>query len=166
MVEHHTVYLAGKIEMNGWREAFNYRNGYTPGDMTIQDLANYSYKINNYLTITGPTIIGCDHGCYHQPNSHGCKCEWEYLIPTLDNPDVLYICKNQIERAEILFAYIDCCDCYGTLAEIGYAHAYGKTIIIKFATEELQKDMWFISQMQQIKGVSSEWIAEQLLSRV
>lgn len=80
--------------------------------------------------------------------------------------DVLEICKSQIDRAEILFAYIDCRDCYGTLAEIGYAHAKGKDIVIVFSDFELKKEMWFVDMMKRNTGIASlKWIKEQLLDK-
>ena len=168
-VEHHSVYLAGKIRQNDWRNRFcNYRG--VPSDPA--DIANgYEKKVNEYLTITGPFFISCDHGCYHGEGQHGVgalylpfdgNCMGEFYT----RDDVLEICKAQIERAEIVFAYIDCQDCYGTLSEIGYAHAIGKDIIIIFADYSLEEKMWFIDKMQRNTGIASpEWISKQLISR-
>ena len=81
--------------------------------------------------------------------------------------DVLSICKRQIDRADIVFAYIDHNDCYGTLAEIGYAHAIGKDITIVFSNDRLKADMWFVDKMQRHSGdISSRWINEQLISKL
>lgn len=175
--EHHTVYLAGKIRQSGWRENIcGYRcGGHTDSYGFYDDLV-----INGNLTVTGPFFISCDHGCYHGENSHGVgvaqyyytdedgrkhiyePCMGEYFT----QDEVLTVCKNQIDKAEIIFAYIDCRDCFGTLSEIGYAHAKGKTII-KFKNDDLERDMWFISKMQQKKtNVSDWWIHEQLLSKI
>lgn len=175
-IEHHSVYLAGKIEEHGWRDMF--------GDYRSHSLERVgpdsNLIVNDYLTITGPFFISCDHGCYHGPESHGVLgtywlnnnnefdaeksgCMGNFYI----EDDVLSICKSQIDRAEILFAYIDCEDCYGTLAEIGYAHAKGKEIIVLFKNLELQKQMWFINKMQQNIGISSlHWRIEQLISPI
>lgn len=170
--EHHTVYLAGKIRHDGWRNrAFNQYRDHNLADMEFKSLI-----INGNLTITGPFFISCDHGCYHGDGTHGVGAVRtldgeEYLGGCLgayfDRDDVLKICKAQIDIAEIVFAYIDCQDCFGTLAEIGYAHAKGKTIIIKFKNGDLERDMWFISKMQQkTTDVSDWWIHEQLLSKI
>jgi hypothetical protein len=45
----------------------------------------------------------------------------------------------------MLFAYIDTTDCYGTLVEIGMAHAMGKPIYITFAHKLLLeiREYWF-----------------------
>lgn len=186
--EHHKVYLAGKITCNGWRENFgDYRNnGYSQSLLWLDvknDLSRREYDVNDNLIITGPFFISCDHGCYHGKNTHGVGLNKfvEYEDGTIDwygccgsgekppctEEEVLNICKSQIDRAEIVFAYIDCRDCFGTLAEIGYAHAKGKTIIIKFKDDDLERDMWFISKMQQkTTDVSDWWIHEQLISKI
>jgi hypothetical protein len=176
--EYHSVYLAGKIRCNGWREKIaNIR------DHSINQYETKPILVNASLTIMGPFFISCDHGCYHGDRTHGvglnkyCKdvdgtlyhfgCCGNGEQPPFTECDVLDICKSQIDAAEIVFAYIDCTDCFGTLAEIGYAHAKGKTIIIKFASDQLKKDMWFIDKMQQITcNVSNEWINTQLLSKL
>lgn len=180
--EHHSVYLAGKISCGGWRNVMfsKYRDNSIHG-LTIDEIE--PLPINESLTITGPFFISCDHGCYHGKNTHGVGLNKfvEYEDGTIDwygccgsgeeppytEEEVLNICKSQIDRAEIIFAYIDCQDCFGTLAEIGYAHAKGKTTIIKFKNDDLERDMWFISKMQQKKtDVSDWWIREQLISKI
>jgi hypothetical protein len=167
--EHHTVYLAGKVRMNGWRNAFGYRNNVDFYSMEkVEDFANYLFEYNDSLSITGPTIIGCDHGCYHGPEAHGCGIDQCGCGGhNLTREDVFNICKRQIDRAEIVFAYIDSYDCFGTIAEIGYAYAQGKSILVKFATEELRRDMWFVDQMKGAKpNISAEWINKELLNRI
>lgn len=165
-IEHHSVYLAGKIRHNGWRTGICRYRGvpYNPEEIG----KDYEEKINDFLTITGPFFISCDHGCYHGEGQHGIGasdggCMGDYF----SRKDVLNICKSQILRAEIVFAYIDCRDCYGTIAEIGFAHAYGKDIFISFSNFGLQDDMWFINEMQQNTGIASqEWIEKQIVSRL
>lgn len=166
-VEHHSVYLAGKISSVGdWRNSFgNYRRTSVNPDRAVDD---FVWNVNDYLTITGPFFISCDHGCYHGEGQHGVGakdggcCDKPYT-----QKDVLEICKKQIGRAEIVFAYIDCRDCYGTLAEIGYAHAMGKDVIVRFSSAELKEDMWFADRMQRNTGpASSEWIEKQLTSKL
>lgn len=49
---------------------------------------------------------------------------------------------KQIKECDIFFAYLFSNDCYGTLAEIGYAKALGKTIYICVANN-VKKDLWF-----------------------
>ena len=163
--EHHSVYLAGKIRPNDWRNNFcNYRG--IP--LYPMDIANgYEEKVNDHLTITGPFFIACDHGCYHGEGQHGVGANYGGCMSSyFSRDDVFKICKSQIDKAEIVFAYIDCRDCYGTLAEIGYANAIGKDVIIFFRNDYLKEEMWFIDKMQRNTGIaSSEWIEKQLTSR-
>lgn len=58
-------------------------------------------------------------------------------------------CKAAIRNADIIFAYINTPDAYGTIAEIGYAHAMGKYInlvIDNNAGWELD-DYWFVEML-------------------
>lgn len=162
--ENHSVYLAGKISPNDWRNRFcNYR-----GLFNAEEIKEFDPVIvNDNLSITGPFFISCDHGCYHGEGKHGMGADWggcEGIYFTRE--DVLGICTVQILAADIMFAYIDCRDCYGTLAEIGFAYSFNKDVVIVFANPELKEEMWFIDKMQHRTGeVSDEWIEEQLISR-
>jgi hypothetical protein len=172
--EHHTVYLAGKIGFHDWRERFYYVAFWE--HFPVNELSERFVHVSDELTVTGPFFISCDHGCYHGKNKHGVGAvdslhsehEWGGCMGNYyTRQDVLNICKRQIDRAEIVFAYIDEGDCYGTLAEIGYAHAKGKDIVIVFSNEKLRREMWFADKMQQRTGdISERWIKEQLLTPI
>jgi hypothetical protein len=58
---------------------------------------------------------------------------------------------ESIRKCDMLFAFIDSEDCYGTLAEIGFAHALGKSIYIVFdyPLRYRMRDYWFITQCAQ-----------------
>lgn len=174
--EHHYAYLAGKISANDWRNSF-----YSPGVVYPDNIKRgLEFKVNENLTVTGPFFISCDHGCYHGPNNHGVGAVNSMPIIFDGNEecsgcmgafftrdDVLNICKTQIDKADILLAYIDENNCYGTLAEIGFAHAQGKDIVIVFADENLKQEMWFADKMQQRSGeISDKWIEEQLINKL
>lgn len=172
VAEHHSVYLAGKISKNDWRNNFCLYRG-IPSDPA--DIAEgFVLKVNDNLTITGPFFISCDHGCYHGDGKHGVGtddygghmggggCMGYYY----DRHQVFDICKEQIDKAEIVFAYINCRDCYGTIAEIGYAYANKKDILILFSDDSIREDMWFVNEMSRDTGIASdEWLDIQLLSR-
>lgn len=170
--EHHIAYLAGKISKNDWRNKFYYcRHVLEP-----EEIANgLTISANDNLTISGPFFISCDHGCYHGDGKHGVGAvnslhtdEWAGCMGSFFTRDeVLGICKKQIDRAEIVFAYINQRDCYGTLAEVGYAHAKGKDVVIVFSDDKLKEEMWFVDKMQLHTGnISNRWINQQLLSRI
>lgn len=170
--EHHSVYLAGKISKTDWRCKIT---GFEPLYDVYEHIDPGQIEaVNESLSVTGPFFIACDHGCYHGDGTHGVGAitsfqsdEWGGCLGNFFTKDeVLEICKKQIESAEIVFAYIDCYDCYGTLAEIGYAHALGKDIVIAFGSEELKKEMWFADKMCRNSGAASDkWIHEQLISK-
>ena len=173
--EHHAVYLAGKIWVNDWRGNLYRSRVIDTEKYTANELAERSVMVNNELTITGPFFISCDHGCYHGSGKHGVGAinslhsdEWGGCLGNFfTKDDVFNICKRQIDRAEIIFAYIDQNDCYGTLAEIGYAHAKDKEIIITFSNKELEKEMWFAGKMQRNTGIASQkWITRNLTSHL
>lgn len=164
-IECHSVYLAGKISRYDWRHRFGYQHSISDNPEYLKNI--YCAPACDELKITGPFFIACDHGCYHGEESHGIGAsEGGCMGHFYSRKDVLEICKSQIDRAEILFAYIDCRDCYGTLAEIGYAHAKGKDIVIVFSDFELKKEMWFVDMMKRNTGIASlKWIKEQLLDK-
>ena len=53
-----------------------------------------------------------------------------------------------IRKCNMFFAFIDSNDCFGTLAEIGYAHALGKRVYIVFdhSMRYVLHDYWFVSR--------------------
>ena len=86
----------------------------------------------------------------------------------LSRAQAMQRCMHQILTCDALYAFIDSHDCYGTLAEIGYAHALGIPIYLVFdprlqnASDEYEEhmdgghswteqtkrnDFWFITEM-------------------
>ena len=135
------VYLGGKIREDCWRH------------LLLKGLRDHKW-INGPLSqqgfdYVGPFFVRCGHGCYHHPNKHGAinGC-WPDYDQTRE--EVLYLCTTAIDKADLVFCYIDRVDCFGTLAEIGYAYARGKHIVIAFAPNLVShdnNDIWFPSQM-------------------
>lgn len=174
-IESHSVYLAGKIGWSEWRNKIFFPKSVLAQEYSAKELSELTYAVNGTLSITGPFFISCDHGCYHGDEKHGVGAvndihsddEWAGCTGAyFTRDDVFNICKHQINNAEIVFAYIDCRDCYGTLGEIGYAHAKEKDIIILFKDEKIKKEMWFIDKMQRNTGIASyEWINQNLISK-
>lgn len=150
--EHHNVYLAGKIEFEDWRGAFiDYRSASLwESDVDPVDwFISRRVVINESATMTGPFFISCDHGCYHGEGTHGVQCEWNCIGANrmLTRIDVEYISRKQIDAADVVLAYINDRTCYGTLAEIGYARARNKYIIVVYDSGELLDEMWFVGEM-------------------
>lgn len=156
------IYLAGKITNNWWRNQIlggvTRTNGIDVG-YYWEDISKYidSEYDAGFCIITGPHSLGCDHrGCFHSkqdamhtatPTNHSRTCAMGSIV-TKD--DVKYACCHQIDKSDMVFAYIDGLDCYGTLAEIGYAYGKGKFICILYKDKTIKKELWFVSQMGNI----------------
>jgi hypothetical protein len=70
--------------------------------------------------------------------------------------DVSFAAYIQISRADILFAWIDDLTCYGSLVEIGIAHALGKTFWIAFPQELNRRNLWFAESLADRSVVAEE----------
>lgn len=179
------IYLAGKISQNDWRQTFfkdrwDLRNAEPPidkmidegiikhkGDLIAYPESKYSIFTKYDHQYTGPYFLSCDHGCYHGPSTHalagpGCGYDEGWT-----RKNIMKKCNEWICAADIIFAWIDSKDCFGTLAEIGYAHAKNKEIWIVYSENifELKlewptniipedHDMWFIDQMADKVAIS------------
>jgi len=149
------VYLAGKIAPNDWRQRLvDIRNNFSGGEK--DEIRNGKIlKYNDYVNITGPFFLSCDHSCYHGDNSHGvglnnlCPNGERYdcygLTDYFSEKEVKDICLSQIKKSDVIFAYINSDDCFGTLYELGYASALGKPILLLFDNGNRRENMWFIS---------------------
>lgn len=141
------VYLAGKIRKHCWRHQL------------ISGIRDHSWADGplkqNSFTYIGPFFIGCDHGCFHNKNSHGnVAIRGDNLCPgrdsnaEFDSPhlEVATLCLEAIVKADLVFCYVDAADCYGTLVEIGYALAHDVPLVVAFAPSvatSADNDFWF-----------------------
>ena len=131
------LYLAGKISKNDWRHGL------------IPNLRGHLWAAGPIVTPTyeyvGPFFVACSHGCAHGPNSHGVIGGEGCFESSMTQRWVISNNKSAIEKADLIFAYINATDCHGTLFEIGYASALGKRIIVAFAPEIDAADFWLSS---------------------
>lgn len=143
-----SIYLAGKIEPNGWRESvMPMRESFSAGDNEAPKLLKTASIDIGWANITGPFFLGCDHSCYHGSNSHGLGaskggCYGQFF----SEQEVIDICMEQIRRADAVIAYIDDDTCYGTIYELGVAKEMGKLTATIFDTKNREKEMWFIAK--------------------
>lgn len=154
------IYLAGKISKNCWRHSIvaglrealpdlvSCPRGETEPIPEWPLLTQAVFGEHHYA---GPFFASCDHGCFHGEDSHGIGAQAEFPQPTEKhhshqraNAVVVRRCMEAISKADLVFAWIDCLDCYGTITEIGHAHALGKRIWI--AGPRPLRDMWFVYQ--------------------
>lgn len=141
------VYLAGKIRKHCWRHKLIYGlRGHSWSNGPLEQ-SLFSY--------VGPFFVGCDHGCFHNENSHGSiarrtdyLCVGRGLHAEFDAPhhEVVALCLEAVRKADLVFCYIDSADCHGTLIELGCAIAYGIPFVIAFApgiANAENNDFWF-----------------------
>lgn len=141
------VYLAGKIRKHCWRHKLVY------------DIRNHSWSDGpldqRLFSCVGPFFVSCDHGCFHNTNSHGRiairgdnLCPGRSFKADFDAPhaEVVALCLDAVRKADLVFCYIDSADCFGTLIELGYAIAHGIPFVIAFApgiASAENNDFWF-----------------------
>jgi hypothetical protein len=128
------IYFAGKVAKSG-----GYRNVLFPSDMmSPENHLRDGMKMATTLDILygGPTAISCDHGCSHgdttHGNAYGCGVEIDERTADTEEGQSFLVkrCLRQIQESDGVFAFIDSLDCFGTLAEIGYAAAMRKPVQI------------------------------------
>lgn len=138
-----SVYLAGKITKGyrgDWRTSIisDNKDGYpsssyvdrywSPDPSIVVSLSD-----GRVLSYTGPFFDGPGHGCVIDYKHASYSNHRDLRIPNL--------CTQAIRRSDLVFAWIDSQDCFGTLAEIGFARAIGKLIFI--AGPAAFPELWF-----------------------
>ena len=155
------VYLAGKIEPNGWRQKLiDIRNNFF-GEEKNKIRNGITIKYNDHINITGPFFLSCDHSCYHGNNSHGVGLnsynDCYGLTDHFSEDEVKDICLQQIKKSDVIFAYINDDTCYGTLYELGYASALNKPILLLFDSNKRRNNMWFIANGAKMARVQDKY---------
>lgn len=129
------LYIAGKISRENFRELIIPRlSSHQWGDPNIQ---TESYE---YL---GPYTVNCKHGCFSGNGTHesvGSDGSIE-----LSQKDVIYANMRALESADLVFAYINTTDCYGTLMEIGWAIAREIYVVLMLSPDVPVHELWFIA---------------------
>jgi hypothetical protein len=165
-----SAYLAGKITNDYWRdELVDGYSGENDGIIhgawgAVNDWQTVPRALpipdGRRLNLTGPFWRPVDdsggHGSIEDnPGSH--RCGFPDYHPGLAQSLVLDLIKAAIRRSDFVFAWIDSPDCYGTLIEIGYAHAWG---------ERGGKEKKFIVVARpELKGRDELWMADHLADR-
>lgn len=163
------VYLAGKIQKNCWRhtvvkglgDAVDRYCGHPEPSSGVMEWPTLSDAIDGVHAYTGPFFVSCgckdwEHGavsrrgggCNHGDDTHGVGGMFEHYDdnnhgePTI--VDVPNLCHSAIERSDVVFAWVDSLDCYGTVFELGVAYRAGKQVWV--AGPRRFRDMWFMYQ--------------------
>jgi hypothetical protein len=117
------IYFAGK--MSDWRQTIVGPSIATGGEFEPVDCGTFCYG--------GPFLVSSDHNGGNDGN-HGAY---------LSRSKILAMDLECIRRADIVFAYIDGLDCFGTLIELGVA--IHKPIAVGFGPRlhrAQQDDLW------------------------
>ena len=133
------IYLAGKIGKNDWRHRL------VPG---LRGHLWSDGPIGTPLfTYVGPFFVANNHGNNHGRNRHGAVCNNNSYDQNYEQLDVIRNNMAALEAADLVFAYIDAKECYGTLFEIGWAAHKGTRVVVVFPPRFKSSDFWY-SAMQ------------------
>lgn len=134
------VYFAGKINKNCWRHRL------------VRGLREHHWSLGplhiGSLIYVGPFFVGCDHGCYHRPGNHGAVAGAICRGHDAERAAVISRCTSAVDQCDVLLAYIDQHQCYGTVAEIERAIIGGKHVVVAFAPGIAAPDcneFWFVT---------------------
>lgn len=159
------VYLAGKVGAAGtgkswnrnWRDAIVREKKHLmhPNDKCDSPPV-HTGAVAGGLSYTGPYLWSLDGYDWHSvpsafhrdggAESFFCNCgvrdgDYSYhdhcCNSYFSREHILEWSLRGIMNADIVFCWIDEPDCFGTLVELGYAHALGKKCLVSFAREEL-----------------------------
>jgi hypothetical protein len=117
------IYLAGKISRKCWRHGIVEGLQGAAGDDQWPVLRNSIFGLHDYV---GPYFGYQGHGLQHGDNSHGVL--YTSRVNTKAESSLISKCLRAIESCDLMFCWIDATDAFGTISEIGFAKALGKTI--------------------------------------
>jgi len=160
------IYMAGKIWKNDWRHDLvpDLRAATTLSDLpdhryySSVPVPRIAFKINEHdLTYVGPFFTCCDHGCAHGRGDHGNSVArnnvcgekiWgdKHDATASARTEVFDRCIESIRACDLLFTWLDQRDAFGTLVEIGMAHALKKNVFIASPEGFDPDDFWFAGQ--------------------
>ena len=102
------------------------------------------------LLYTGPwQAVGSYHGLVHGITD----------CMSIEPRGIVERAQHGIRQCDICFAFLDDDDCYGTLAEIGYAKGLGKPIVVgvedhlsqREPPHQMGTELWFAIEMADIR---------------
>lgn len=176
-----SIYLAGKVAKNCWREdvVWDLRGAWEVGSFEeAPPWPRLSMAVLNVFDYVGPYFVSCDHGCYHGRTSHGTVgtgggaiCSGWLLASGHDHDPLeeqardraFDLCCEAIRRCDVFFAWIDRRDAFATLAEIGYAAALRKQIVI--AMPRADPELWFVGRFARCNAGYEPWLLEEKTPR-
>jgi hypothetical protein len=171
------IYFAGKVVKKRTSRTIDVADGPPCGGLLplngtvfLEDNGlNYDKGDRNY-TCTGPVVNGCDHGCSHGATLHGAgaACRQEEVFSSRDA--IQKQCMLQIDGSDAVVLALGKNDgphisCFGSLVELGYAHAKKKFVVVTFddmVTSDVRADLWFaaslaLESLSRFKRVNGGW---------
>jgi len=107
----------------------------------------------------GPYFTACDHGCAHSRDHphgygglHGLMGTPTCFSFPMSEEQVRDLCFRAIDRSEIVFAWIDEEECYGTMLELGYAAKAGKFLFVAWPSDFCIDDFWLSVSLANVTG--------------
>jgi hypothetical protein len=96
------------------------------------------------LNYTGPWWRDpyCHGGSCDSGFPHGYSADGQPWQEESDKKQIANAVSKAIRASDLLFAWIDSHDCYGTLLEIGYARGLGKTVVAVFSDTIDARELW------------------------
>ncbi len=155
-----SIYLAGRInERCDWRGYILYGWQRGQGDcgsdlgsdeiVTLPDGREIKYIGPRWKDLTG------GHGTFASsakmgPHAYadefdGCEHGGPGTAEIIDTHGCLIERLGEIHEADLVFAWIDSRECFGTLAEIGFSMGIGKIIVV--AMPKRDRELWFAARM-------------------
>lgn len=165
------IYLAGKIAARDWRHKLvaniTFHNEYgspfegdslsydgNPAEFTGAEWPVLPAAVLGKWDYTGPYFVCGNHCSTMGANSHNVGADTPIYYEVDNHGEVttgqdgrtpkeetVRLCLNAIKRSDMMFAWIDRPDCFGTLLEIGVAKHAG--LYVAVAGLEEFRDFWF-----------------------
>lgn len=149
------AYLAGKMN-SPWRSEI-IKADWNKSEMAGGDWDKVFLSNGQRLLICGPHFVpGSTGGHDYGDGEHGAAIILNpHDGPMADRGKILRDRTHEIDCCNLIFAWIDCRTCFGTIAEIGYAAAGNsvlhnskrKLAIAVSDRDGLSDDLWFAAEM-------------------
>lgn len=155
------VYIAGRIEYDRTRFGLLEIGSAMTDWRNIGEL-HTPFSIGGHRFIyTGPYAMACDHGCAHT-TSHTHAAALDYCgvsAPVHEAREAtMKRSQNAIRGSDVVFAWFQDREAFGTLVEVGYAAALGKRLVVSSNDKQLlDGDLWFAASFagERVHAVSA-----------
>jgi hypothetical protein len=151
-----SFYLAGKITGTTWRDTIvtewsfeNNSSSYWQAYTDYEDDGTWSV-VPCACTVLESIALDYTGPWWRDPFGHGsCRdSSWphgyanEFTEDAADKRQIANAIAKAIVASDLVFAWIDSHDCYGTLLEVGYAKGLGKTVVAVFSDAIDTRELW------------------------